>query len=92
VDTDLIVRTFEALLNAGALISTVVAAFFIMLSGFQYLTAGGSLRRRRVGEKRVLQRDDRLRHRHPVQGRRQPGGWALCAPTQALGPALPVLG
>ncbi len=44
MDTDPIVRTFDALLTAGATISAIVAAFFIMLAGFQYMSAGGSVR------------------------------------------------
>jgi hypothetical protein len=44
VDTTPIVNTFNELLNAGAAVSAVVSAFFVMLAGYQYMTAGGSLR------------------------------------------------
>jgi Type IV secretion system pilin len=44
VNTDPIVRTFDALLTAGATVSAIVAAFFVMIAGFQYMGAGGSVR------------------------------------------------
>ena len=44
MNTDPIVRTFDALLTAGATVSAIVAAFFVMIAGFQYMGAGGSVR------------------------------------------------
>ena len=44
MNTDPIVRTFDALLTAGATVSATVAAFFVMIAGFQYMGAGGSVR------------------------------------------------
>ena len=44
MDTAPIVRTFDALLTAGAAVSAIVAAFFVMIAGFQYMGAGGSVR------------------------------------------------
>ena len=44
MDTAPIVRTFDALLTAGATVSAIVAAFFVMIAGFQYMGAGGSVR------------------------------------------------
>jgi hypothetical protein len=44
MDTTPIVRTFDALLTAGATVSAIVAAFFVMIAGFQYMGAGGSIR------------------------------------------------
>jgi hypothetical protein len=44
MDTTPIIRMFDALLTAGAGIGAIVAAFFVMLAGFQYMTAGGSIR------------------------------------------------
>jgi hypothetical protein len=43
-DTAPIVRTFETLINVGAAVAAVAAAFFVMLAGYQYMTAGGSVR------------------------------------------------
>jgi hypothetical protein len=37
-------KMFEDLLNAGTVIAVVVTAFFVMLAGFQYISAGGSTR------------------------------------------------
>ena len=44
MDTAPIVRTFETLINVGAAVAAVAAAFFVMLAGYQYMTAGGSVR------------------------------------------------
>ncbi len=44
MDTAPIVRTFETLINVGAAVAAVAAAFFVMLAGYQYMTAGGSIR------------------------------------------------
>jgi hypothetical protein len=44
MDTAPIVRTFETLINVGATVAAVTAAFFVMLAGYQYMTAGGSVR------------------------------------------------
>jgi hypothetical protein len=44
MDTAPIVRTFETLINVGAAVAAITAAFFVMLAGYQYMTAGGSVR------------------------------------------------
>jgi hypothetical protein len=44
MDVSPIVKVFDALLGAGAAVAVTATAFFIMLSGFQYMTAGGSVR------------------------------------------------
>jgi hypothetical protein len=44
LDVGPIVKVFEALLTAGAAVSLAATAFFVMLAGFQYMGAGGSVR------------------------------------------------
>jgi Type IV secretion system pilin len=44
MDTAPIVRTFETLISVGAAVAAIAAAFFVMLAGYQYMTAGGSVR------------------------------------------------
>ena len=44
MDTQPIIHTFETLINVGAAVAAMVAAFFVMLAGYQYMTAGGSVR------------------------------------------------
>ncbi len=44
MDTGPIVRTFETLINVGAAVAAIAAAFFVMLAGYQSMTAGGSVR------------------------------------------------
>ena len=44
LDTAPIVRTLETLINVGAAVGAVAAAFFVMLAGSQHMTAGGSVR------------------------------------------------
>ena len=44
MDTGPIVKVFDALLTAGAAVSLATTAFFVMLAGFQYMSAGGSVR------------------------------------------------
>jgi hypothetical protein len=44
MDTAPIIKVFDSLLNAGALVSVAATAFFLMLAGFQYMSAGGSAR------------------------------------------------
>jgi hypothetical protein len=44
MDTQPIIHTFETLINVGAAIAAMTAAFFVMLAGYQYMTAGGSVR------------------------------------------------
>jgi hypothetical protein len=39
-----IVKIFDALLSAGAAVGLAATAFFVMLAGFQYMSAGGSVR------------------------------------------------
>jgi hypothetical protein len=44
MDSAPIVRTFETLINVRAAVAAVAAAFFVVLAGYQYMTAGGSTR------------------------------------------------
>ena len=44
MDVSPIVRIFDSLLSAGAAVSLAATAFFVMLAGFQYMSAGGSVR------------------------------------------------
>jgi hypothetical protein len=44
MDVSPIIKIFDALLNAGAYVALAAAAFFVMMAGFQYMSAGGSVR------------------------------------------------
>jgi hypothetical protein len=44
MDVGPIVKVFDALLTAGAAVAVAATAFFVMLAGFQYMSAGGSTR------------------------------------------------
>ena len=44
MDVGPIVSVFNALLTAGAAVSLAATAFFVMLAGFQYMSAGGGVR------------------------------------------------
>jgi len=44
MDPGPIINLFNQLITLGAAIALVVCAFFIMLAGYQYMTAGGSVR------------------------------------------------
>ena len=44
MDTGPIINLFTQLLTLGATLGVVVTAFFVMLAGYQYMTAGGSVR------------------------------------------------
>jgi hypothetical protein len=44
MDVSPIVRIFDSLLSAGAAVALAATAFFVMLAGFQYMSAGGSVR------------------------------------------------
>ena len=44
MDVAPILEIFNALLTAGAAVALVATAFFVMLAGFQYMSAGGSVR------------------------------------------------
>ena len=39
-----IINLFDQLINLGSSVALVVCAFFVMLAGYQYMTAGGSVR------------------------------------------------
>jgi hypothetical protein len=39
-----IIRIFDSLLSAGAAVGLTATAFFVMLAGYQYMAAGGSVR------------------------------------------------
>jgi hypothetical protein len=43
VDTGPIISLFTQLLSVGAAVAAAVCAFFVMLAGFQWMTAGGSV-------------------------------------------------
>lgn len=44
MDTGPIVNMFTQLITVGTAIALIVCAFFVMLAGYQYMTAGGSVR------------------------------------------------
>jgi hypothetical protein len=44
MDVGPVVKVFDALLTAGASVALAATAFFVMLAGFQYMSAGGSVR------------------------------------------------
>jgi hypothetical protein len=44
MDPGPIINLFDQLINLGSAIALVVCAFFVMLAGYQYMTAGGSVR------------------------------------------------
>ena len=44
MDTGPIISLFTQLLSVGAAVAAAVCAFFVMLAGFQWMTAGGSVR------------------------------------------------
>ena len=44
MDVGPIQKVFEALMTAGATLSLGATGFFVMLAGYQYLSAGGSVR------------------------------------------------
>src|SRR5438128_10008446 len=44
MDTGPIVNMFTQLITVGTTIALIVCAFFVMLAGYQYMTAGGSVR------------------------------------------------
>ena len=44
MDTGPIVKVFDSLLTAGAAVGFAATAFFVMLAGYQYMSAGGSVR------------------------------------------------
>jgi hypothetical protein len=39
-----IINLFNQLINLGSAVALIVCAFFVMLAGYQYMTAGGSVR------------------------------------------------
>jgi hypothetical protein len=44
MDVTAIIRIFDSLLTAGAAVGLTATAFFVMLAGYQYMSAGGSVR------------------------------------------------
>ena len=44
MDVGPILKVFDALMTAGATLSLGATGFFVMLAGYQYLSAGGSVR------------------------------------------------
>src|SRR5438067_6664816 len=44
MDTGPIVNMFTQLIAVGTTIALIVCAFFVMLAGYQYMSAGGSVR------------------------------------------------
>jgi hypothetical protein len=44
MDTGPIIKVFDSLLTAGAAVGLTATAFFVMLAGYQYMSAGGSVR------------------------------------------------
>ena len=92
MDTEPIVRTFDALLTAGATLAAIVAAFFVMLAGYQYMSAGGSVRANESAKGSLYNALIGLAIIILCKVIANLVGGALGAPAQALGPALAVLG
>ena len=44
MDVTPITKIFDSLLTAGAAVGFAATAFFVMLAGYQYMSAGGSVR------------------------------------------------
>jgi hypothetical protein len=44
MDVGPIVKVFDTLMTAGAALGLAATGFFVMLAGYQYLSAGGSVR------------------------------------------------
>jgi hypothetical protein len=44
MDVSPIIKIFDSLLTAGAAVGLTATAFFVMLAGYQYMSAGGSVR------------------------------------------------
>ena len=44
MDVAPIIKIFDSLLTAGAAVGLTATAFFVMLAGYQYMSAGGSVR------------------------------------------------
>jgi hypothetical protein len=44
MDVSPIIKIFDSLLTAGAAVGLSATAFFVMLAGYQYMSAGGSVR------------------------------------------------
>ena len=44
MDTQPIIKVFDALLTAGVAVGLTATAFFVMLAGYQYMSAGVSVR------------------------------------------------
>ena len=44
MDVTPITKIFDSLLTAGAAVGLTATAFFVMLAGYQYMSAGGSVR------------------------------------------------
>ena len=44
MNVDPIAKVFDDLMTAGATLALAATAFFVMLAGYQYLSAGGSVR------------------------------------------------
>ena len=44
MDVGPIIKIFDSLLTAGAAVGLTATAFFVMLAGYQYMSAGGSVR------------------------------------------------
>ena len=88
MDTTPIVRTFDALLTAGATVSAIVAAFFVMIAGFQYMGAGGSIRAIESAKGSLYNALIGFAIVILCKVIANLIGGALGAPSQALGPAL----
>jgi len=69
-------KVFDALMTAGATLGLGATGFFVMLAGYQYMSAAQRAHHR-FGQEQSVQRLDRSRHRHHVQGHCWPGRWRL---------------
>jgi hypothetical protein len=87
MDTSPIIRTFDALLTTGAAVAAIVAAFFVMLAGYQYMTAGGSVRALESAKSSLSNALIGMAIVILCKVIANLVGGALGAPAQALGPA-----
>ena len=72
-DTQPLINLFQQLLTIGAALGAVVCAFFLMLGGYQWMTAGGSVRAAESAKSSIYHALIGFAVVIPVQGHRQPG-------------------
>jgi hypothetical protein len=90
MDTQPIINLFTQLLTAGAAVAAAACAFFVMLAGYQYMTAGGSVRAIESAKGSLYNALIGFAIVILCRVVANLVGGALGAPSQALGPGLPV--